>query len=608
MRYLRLGLALSIIFLFTILPMSDAGANTGSVQGSVNEGGILNLVAPEGSVFDSVTFASYGTPNNYQIGTCHAENSQSIVESLAIGNSSLSISATNDVFGDPCSGTGKRLQIILHYSPVTPEPLSICPPTNLTITDDGSTVTLNWLAPTCGNTQPERYAIFFNASGGGWAIATGNVGDAQALNTTITIGYDLFESLQPSGTEWTFSVRSDNDTLRMYSANSNQVVIVVGLIPEPLPSPSPSETATPTPEPSPSPEPTPTEVEPQPTPQPTPTESATNPQPSPSPSEPQPSPTSESTLPATPTPEPGASPTPQPQPSQEPLPSTPEPTPLPSPLPPAVEPDPIPTPEPTPEPEPSPSPEPSPTPDETPIPEPEPELEPSEPEPTPSPEPESEPLPEITETPEPEQETQIEEPEPEPIIPPSETSEIVDELVDDILEDGNITLADTKEIISALDEDGEITQDEVNDLSEALSADGEFTESERELVGATLIAAADGQAVTVEAILEAGISLEDLPPVTPIEVRQDENGNEVVITAEVAIALELLASPSEILSAIFESPAQLIFALGNLGADMSVEEREEATKTIIAATIVGNIATTAAMTASVGAVGYRRNP
>jgi hypothetical protein len=281
---------------------------------------------------------------------------------------------------------------------------------------------------------------------------------------------------------------------------------------------------------------------------------------------------------------------------------------LPSPLPPAVEPEPIPDPEPTPEPESSPSPEPSPTPDETPIPEPEPELEPSEPEPIPSPEPSPEPEPEITETPEPEQETQIEEPEPEPIIPPSETSEIVDELVDDILEDGNITLADTKEIISALNEDGEITQDEINDLSEALSADGEFTESERELVGAILIAAADGQAVSLSAILEAGISLEDLPPATPIEVRQDENGNEVVISAEVAIALELLVSPGAILSAIFESPAQLIFALGNLGADMSVEEREEATKTIIAATIVGNIAATAAMTASVGAVGYRRNP
>jgi hypothetical protein len=182
--------------------MSDAGATTGSVQGSVNEGGVLSLTAPQGSVFDAVTFASYGTPNNYQIGTCHAQNSQSIIESLALGNSSISVSATNGIFGDPCSGTGKRLQIILHYSPVepNPEPLSICPPTDLTIADNGTSLILNWSAPSCGNTQPERYAISFSGGGGGWGIATGNVGDAQALNTTITIGHDLLNGLRPAGT------------------------------------------------------------------------------------------------------------------------------------------------------------------------------------------------------------------------------------------------------------------------------------------------------------------------------------------------------------------------------------------------------------------------
>lgn len=156
--------------------------------------------------------------------------------------------------------------------------------------------------------------------------------------------------------------------------------------------------------------------------------------------------------------------------------------------------------------------------------------------------------------------------------------------------------------------DGEISQEEVNNLSETLSKDGKFTEAERELVAEALIESADGQAVTVEAIAEAGITLEDLPPAQPVEVREDENGNAVIITAEVAVALQLLESPAEILSAIFESPAELIFALGNLGADMSEEEREEATKTIVAATIVGNIAATSVMTASVGSVGYRRKP
>ena len=133
-----------------------------------------------------------------------------------------------------------------------------------------------------------------------------------------------------------------------------------------------------------------------------------------------------------------------------------------------------------------------------------------------------------------------------------------------------------------------------------------MTRAEKEIVVEAVLAQfEDAPAVPVSALAEAGLTLEDLPPATPVETREDENGNPVIITAEIAAALELLASPAEILSAIFESPGQLIFALGNLGADMSPQEREEATKTIIAATIVGNIATTTMATA-VGGIGYRR--
>lgn len=139
-------------------------------------------------------------------------------------------------------------------------------------------------------------------------------------------------------------------------------------------------------------------------------------------------------------------------------------------------------------------------------------------------------------------------------------------------------------------------------------SDGKLTEKEKEIVATAIVAQfVDAPAVPVSAMKEAGLDFSDLPPATPVDVREDENGNAVIITAEVADALELLASPSEILSAVFENPAQLIFALGNLGADMSPAEREEATKTIVAATIVGNIATTTAM-ATVGSVGYRRKP
>jgi hypothetical protein len=101
-------------------------------------------------------------------------------------------------------------------------------PTNLVVTDSDTSTALTWQAPSTGNTQPERYAISFSADGGGWGIATGNVGDANALNTTITIDHSLLESLKPSGTVWSFHIRSDNDTLAVYSENSNVVTLKIG--------------------------------------------------------------------------------------------------------------------------------------------------------------------------------------------------------------------------------------------------------------------------------------------------------------------------------------------------------------------------------------------
>jgi len=442
-------------------------------------------------------------------------------------------------------------------------------------------------------------------------------------------------------------------------------VVTPEAIVEPTPEPSPSTAPTPQPSPQPTASPEPSAT---PTAQPQPTASPSS-EPSPTPSVPTPSPTSESTSTPTPTPEPSATPTPQPQPSQQPSPSTPEPTPSPSPTPipiPLPEPNPEPTPAPNPNGTPAVEPTPVPLPQPIPIPTPEPEPNPN-PEVTPSPDPE--PLPTVppfeepvippfeipTEidpiSPTPEQpplevipEPVEEQPIPQEELPTIEESfepQTTSEIIDDALTDGQITPADVEAVVDslmldgevteaeatalietltdggaltgaeedlildALSADGEVTQDEVNNLSETLSEDGKFTEAERELVAEALIESAEGQAVTVESIAEAGITLEDLPAEQPVEVRQDENGNEVVITAEVAVALELLTSAGDIVSAIFESPAELLFAIGNLGADMSDEERKEASETIIAATIVGNIATTTMATA-IGGVGYRR--
>ena len=143
-----------------------------------------------------------------------------------------------------------------------------------------------------------------------------------------------------------------------------------------------------------------------------------------------------------------------------------------------------------------------------------------------------------------------------------------------------------------------------------LVANKNSTDAEKEIIAEALIEAANGEAVTVAAIAAAGLTYADLPPQTPVEVRQDENGNQVVITAEIAAALVVLENPAQLLNAIFTDPAQALLAIASIGADMSPQERKESGKTIIASVIVGGIATQSALTvaASSGAVAYRRKP
>ncbi|MBE8727442.1 T9SS sorting signal type C domain-containing protein [Flavobacterium hungaricum] len=86
------------------------------------EGGNASLVAPAGTYFNNVSFASYGLPNgscgSFTIGnTCHSNLSQSVSETYLLGNTnSITIPATNMVFDDACVGTEKRLYVSANYS------------------------------------------------------------------------------------------------------------------------------------------------------------------------------------------------------------------------------------------------------------------------------------------------------------------------------------------------------------------------------------------------------------------------------------------------------------------------------------------------------------
>lgn len=312
---------------------------------------------------------------------------------------------------------------------------------------------------------------------------------------------------------------------------------------------------------------TPEPVEPTPTPSPTPT---VEPTPSPTPTvDPSPSASSSPTPSLSPSTEP--SPTPSPTPTQE-LSPSPSPTPT-------LEPSPSPTPtqEPTPEPSvtaqpaPAPAPQPEPAPAPTPAPVvrepiavlPEPVVTPPEPTPSPeieppAPEPVEPPAPEPAQPapvePEPAPPVEVEPapvPEPAPPVEPVEPAPIPAPTIDPI------PAAPTPVPVNS-------------DPSPA-------------------------------PISINSVDVATLPPDTPVEL---ENG--VVLTAEVVVALVLLENPAELIGAIFTDPAQALMALGNIGADMSPQVREQSEKVVISAIIAGGIATQAASIAAAST--YRRNP
>jgi hypothetical protein len=224
-----------------------------------------------------------------------------------------------------------------------------------------------------------------------------------------------------------------------------------------------------------------------------------------------------------------------------------EPTPTPSPEPTPTETvEPTPTPEPSPEPTPSVSPTPEPTlePSPTPSPTPTPTVLPTpEPTVTPTVEPSPEPTPSETSTPEPT-------PTPEPIIEP------------------------------------------VQDVIDNASADGIITDSEREIISDALVEEYADSSVPFDVFEASGLDYSDLPPEQPVTL---ENG--VVITAEVADAIEIFESPSELLSTVFTDPGKALKAIANVGADLSPEVRKDAQAITVSAVVVAQIiAGTSALT------------
>ncbi|WP_276132626.1 LamG-like jellyroll fold domain-containing protein [Polluticoccus soli] len=107
------------------LSLIGTTTTTGTICATgVEHGNSAVLTAPAGAVISAINFASYGLPNgscgNFTTSSCHSASSMSVVSNLAIGQNSVTIPASNDLFGDPCFGAGKRLYIQATYQMTTP--------------------------------------------------------------------------------------------------------------------------------------------------------------------------------------------------------------------------------------------------------------------------------------------------------------------------------------------------------------------------------------------------------------------------------------------------------------------------------------------------------
>lgn len=109
-----------------------------------------------------------------------------------------------------------------------PAPPSLGMPTGVNVSATENGVLLEWGAAADNvNISPERYAITWSNGSSGWGISTGNVGDPNALNTSITIPYELFSSTGGLNVTYYFTVRADNDSSGIYSPQSQAVELFV---------------------------------------------------------------------------------------------------------------------------------------------------------------------------------------------------------------------------------------------------------------------------------------------------------------------------------------------------------------------------------------------
>eukprot|EP00463_Aulacantha_scolymantha_P001935 TRINITY_DN257_c0_g1_i1.p1 TRINITY_DN257_c0_g1~~TRINITY_DN257_c0_g1_i1.p1 ORF type:complete len:248 (-),score=36.38 TRINITY_DN257_c0_g1_i1:204-947(-) len=116
-----------------------------------NEGQQAILNCGGGGTIEQILFASFGTPSgncgnvsSLKKGSCHSNTSLQVVESLCQHHEMCQISVNDNIFGDPCHGTKKRLAVSVKCSA---EGLSIpIPSASITTHTRHGDISVNWTA------------------------------------------------------------------------------------------------------------------------------------------------------------------------------------------------------------------------------------------------------------------------------------------------------------------------------------------------------------------------------------------------------------------------------------------------------------------------------
>ena len=140
-----------------------------------------------------------------------------------------------------------------------------------------------------------------------------------------------------------------------------------------------------------------------------------------------------------------------------------------------------------------------------------------------------------------------------------------------------------------------------NAIEELLVNEEEITDEQLENIAELLI-----ENYEVDEAMPVADLIEGLNDEQTLEFLEQLDENQIIeyregveLEAGVAVVFEQLSDPAALLGEFVSDPGQVLEALGQLGADMTEEEREDSQSVVVATVIVGQLLGSVAMSSSI---------